>query len=687
METAQQSDFNCVTNSESGPNQITNAASSLKGIGIIMLDYGSSLAFTGQRQKKKTGPKPRPVIEFPDLIETGKWEDPNSFQEALVLHMRRFGDTRWRLFRALASVGGTLDVKTLATWVTGRKSPQSISSLAILGRIEKRYRLPEGYFKHKLPHPGRSAAGHQKLDASGSERRRLAWHLPDDFDTRSASERAEILNWVRTTIISGGTEYRRFQSSAIKNRYAIRFSLPLSFRYIKAARASKLVGANARLNAELASLLNFKTSTLTAVGMQRYGVWGDATASQKIEHFALMFGAMVSLPESVQRGLGLNRNDLTFALFVFPSIWDWYVNWREQRRGFYTAWELDMLRVASALTRTETGWLRQSPHLANHLVPIQGLLSEQEILEAQKDWDHACDQFHKFARIRIKELGRVVRVHRDPFEAILPVLEADSPLGEYRKISHEILWFMPDRKRYPTAAAETVRSYLVLRIGMHSGLRQKNLRQLLVCPRNNMPRTERQLVDLKRGELRWSDKDKAWEVFIPAIAFKNGHSSYFGNRPFRLKLPDLEDLFSVIDSYIDCHRPRLLSGADDPGTFFVKTVKRTSTNAEYSDTAFYELWRLTIQRYGVYNPYTNRGAIKGLLPHGPHNIRDVLATHILKQTGSYEQASYAIQDTPEMVAKHYGRFLPQDKTALAAQILNKVWQQGPGASPPFEGLL
>ncbi len=26
-----------------------------------------------------------------------------------------------------------------------------------------------------------------------------------------------------------------------------------------------------------------------------------------------------------------------------------------------------------------------------------------------------------------------------------------------------------------------------------------------------------------------------------------------------------------------------------------------------------------------------------------------------------------------MVAKHYGRFLPQDKAALAARILNQVW--------------
>ena len=40
----------------------------------------------------------------------------------------------------------------------------------------------------------------------------------------------------------------------------------------------------------------------------------------------------------------------------------------------------------------------------------------------------------------------------------------------------------------------------------------------------------------------------------------------------------------------------------------------------------------------------------------------------------HEQASHAIQDTPEMVASHYGQFLPQDMAALAAKILNRVWE-------------
>lgn len=184
----------------------------------------------------------------------------------------------------------------------------------------------------------------------------------------------------------------------------------------------------------------------------------------------------------------------------------------------------------------------------------------------------------------------------------------------------------------------------------------------------------RVLADEKCGELRWNNRDEGWEVFIPSVAFKNANSSYFGNKPYRLVLPDLDGLYPQIERYIERHRGLLLAGSDDPGTFFVKTAKATSKDAAYDQNTFYEAWRLIIQRHGIYNPYTGRGAIKGLLPHGPHNVRDVLATHILKRTGSYERASYAIQDTPDMVAKHYGRFLPQDKAALAAQILNEVWQ-------------
>ncbi|WP_075042273.1 hypothetical protein [Brucella intermedia] len=645
-------------------------------------------------KKAKTGVAPKPVEEFPKPLFD--WtDDPAEFQHALIYHMRRHGDTYWHLHRAVTGENGKFDRTTLLSWTKGTKVPRSLDSFDILSRIERRYRLPSGYFKGKLPHQSRSASGHDVgSDIGAAERRRLAWHLPDDFNNLPFSKRKEILEWVRRVIISGSTDYRRFQAAATRQRYAIRFPAisyggTLSSRctdaldYNDAAGdgmsedpdlLSDVVDAPPRLAMEMANLVRFKTATLTTLGFQRNGVWGEETASQKIEHLGLMFGALAASPKSAVKGYGVPLGQLTFGLLIFPGIWDWYLQWRERRRGFYTKWEEDMLSVLLGMVRPDTGWMWQHPELVENVKPIPGLITSAEIAFARKDWHAACDVCFRHASQRSREIQRVARIHRDPFEPIMCILEAESPLAEYRKITDEIIKRIPDEHRYPRAAAEAVRSFLMLRLGLHLGLRQKNLRQLLVCPRGQFPTSERRLEDMKRGEIRWSERDRGWEVLIPSNAFKNANSSFFGSKPFRLILPDLQDLYTYLNAYIERHRGVLLAGAEDPGTLFVKTVKTTSKDASYNQTTFYEAWRLVIQRYGIYNPYTGRGAIKGLLPHGPHNVRDVLATHILKLTGSYEQASYAIQDTPEMVANHYGRFLPQDKSALAARILNQVWE-------------
>ena len=535
--------------------------------------------------------------------------------------------------------------------------------MLVLGRIERRYRLPKGYFKDLLPHQGRAVAAGAPGSLSSAERRRLAWHLPDDFGTLCEEDRAEILQWIRTTIIGGATEYRRFQSSALRHPYALKFG------GTKNSRA-----APRQLDEELAALVKFKTASLTPPDLRRSGLWSDETAAQRIEHFGLMFGALSAPAEGPNAGAGVPTAKLTFAMLVFPRVWDWYLRWRERRRGFFTSWEVDMLRLGLAMAHKETGWLKQSPELVHHLGACSPLVDSDDVVAARQDWPAACHRFCSYAANRAKEITRLARVHRDPFEPILPILEAQSPVSEYRKITEEILRRKPDGKLYPRAAAEAVRSFLLIRLGLHLGIRQRNLRQLLMCPMGKVPRSEVELRRVRQGELRWLEDQNKWEVFIPCEAFKNANSTFFGSRPFRLFLPDLGGLYRQLADYAQVHRAVLLAGAPDPGTFFVKTVKRTSRSAAYDKNTFYEAWRLVIQRYGVWNPFTGRGAIPGLLPHGPHCVRDVLATHILKQTGSFEQASYAIQDTPAVVAKHYGRFLPQDKSALAAAVLNRAWE-------------
>lgn len=308
---------------------------------------------------------------------------------------------------------------------------------------------------------------------------------------------------MRRVIISGSTEYRRYQAAASKQRYAIRFpgvtygSSFLSSRSLASAAGanqnvaaelddpdllSGVIDAPPRLAMEMADLIRFKTSTLTAIGFQRNGAWGEETASQKIEHLGLMFGALAASPNGVVKGFGVPVSQLSFGLLVFPGVWDWYLQWREQRRGFYTKWEEDMLMVAQALSRADVCWIRQHPELLRNVRPIAGLVEQEEIAFAARDWHGACDAFHRHAANRSKEIQRVVRVHRDPFEPIMCVLEADSPLAEYRKITDEIVRRMPDENRYPRPAAEAARSILLLRLGLHLGLRQKNLRHLRVCP-------------------------------------------------------------------------------------------------------------------------------------------------------------------------------------------------------------
>ncbi|MBP1852730.1 hypothetical protein J2Z17_004189, partial [Rhizobium halophytocola] len=154
------------------------------------------------------GPAPKPISPYPEPLFDAT-EDLASFQDALAYHMRRFGDTYWQLYRAVVHLNETFDHKTLLSCIQGDRVPRSVASFDILRRIERRYRLSEGYFKEKLPHQARSLYGHNLGDVSPAERRRISLHLPDDFSSLPFTKREEILDWVRRVIISGSTEYRR----------------------------------------------------------------------------------------------------------------------------------------------------------------------------------------------------------------------------------------------------------------------------------------------------------------------------------------------------------------------------------------------------------------------------------------------------------------------------------------------
>lgn len=608
----------------------------------------------------------------------------NAFQSALNYQMRMHQDSSTSLARAIRRSGEPDKAATLAHWKTGKSVPRRHASYTVLKRIERRYGLQVGYLSALISQPEKAT----KLALAGvrpSLRSIFCWHLPEDFECRSSSDQREIVKWIYANVMASTTEFGRYQKKATRYGFGIVFPQLTSNYVEKTSRAStasqpgnkrghRKIKAPGALAKEMKSLVAFKTSTLPPLGYCRSLRWGAHTAFKSVRDYGLFFGALAAAPSSHAAGLGIPLANITFGLLAFPGIWDWYLHWREQRKGFFSLTEKSMLYSGKGVLRRRTGWVRQHPELALRLLPIKGIISNSDIAKARSDWSSVCDRAFEYVVDRIPELQRATRIHRDTTEAILPVLEAQSPMGEYRKIAEEVLRLMPDERRFPMEAALSVRSYLIVRFAMHLGVRQRNLRELLLSQKGETPRTASKLAEFRRGELRWDETHGKWEVLIPAASFKNGDSSFFRGKPFRLQLPGGDELYSLIDRYIARHRGVLLGDFADPGTFFV-TRARTSINSQsFSLNTFYSAWRAIIQRYGIYNPYTGRGAITGLLPHGPHVIRDVIATHILRRTGSYELAGFAIQDTAQAANRHYARFFPHEKSAQAAEILNEVWR-------------
>lgn len=610
----------------------------------------------------------------------------NRFAVALDICMAASGHNASSLLSAIEKEPLYKTAYAMQCWRRGKTRPRINKHLDVVDRIEKYFNLPEGRLTYLVGL--RSTKQYRKVkDVYPQLLQIVRWHLPDDYDQRSEAERREILSWISRNVLPGSTDFGKYQSVNSKDKFSVVFpTLPRQWgghkwmgtiwHKFREDNSGCTVLAPAGLVREMRDVLTMKTALLPPKGYRRSGRWADTTAQTHVKRYGTIFGLLAADPNGAIRGLGIPISNLTFGLFVFPDIWDWYLRWYEKKRGFFSSSDLSALYELKGFVRKRTGWIRQHPELGRKLKPVKGLITVADIARVRSDWDEACNKVFEYAVDRVQEIAPLHRIHRDPFIPIMSVLTANSPLREYKKIGDELLRRMPNERKHPMQAAKAVRAYLMFRFSIHLGSRQRNLRELLICPPGHKPRETRELELLRRGELRWLPDSRAWQVFIPAIAIKNGHSAFFRGRPFTMTLPDIAQLYEWIDRYLTKHRPRLLNGVKDPGAFFVRALWDTSFDAEHNTNSFHQCWRDMIVRYGIFNPYTNRGAIKGLLPHGPHAVRDVLATHLLKTTGSYELASFAIQDSLEAVMKHYARFLPHEKVARAAEEVNKVWRRG-----------
>jgi len=475
--------------------------------------------------------------------------------------------------------------------------------------------------------------------------------LPDDYDTITADERLEITVWLVKNLIRPTTEWGRWHRSISGTHYSLREFPPV-------------------VAEEFNELVKFKREKIPPPDMKRVGSWSHETEVLHKNTFQQFFGYL-SLPADAEdrrfRGLGLDPYVFTLAILSCHKFIDKWLRWKARRRkngceeDSYSFFDICILESIINHLEPETGWLRQKPEIAKYLKPISGFIDESFIKRARSDWNGTCDE----ALIKYKELAAVIEdvaeEQRDPFEPIMPLLDVDhlhyqNPILALRTFSQNIINDLPDPSLAPIKAARQVRNYLITRILFATVFRSRNIRELTYREDNT-------------GQLR--RRGDKWVVVISWKLFKNKQSSFFGSKKkkhdYERVLADKDGLYMWIEEYIRKHRPILLKGVSSD-TFFVGTLK----NPIMPIAHFHRTYRRLTIYYFAYNPYLNRG-VPGVKPHGPHSVRDILATFVIQLTGSFELAAYVIGDAERTVREHYTRFMPKDKTRLVDFLINAAW--------------
>ena len=387
-------------------------------------------------------------------------------------------------------------------------------------------------------------------------------------------------------------------------------------------------------------------------------------------------------------GLGIPIEYIHPAILAVPDLISSFIWWRCHRSGMQTRLVLSMLNMPSRFLRPDTGvvwatdsidalerfkeWWDNNPHDLS-----EGRL-KLDLTTYRKNWKKAVKRaFRTLAKDHKKVRKGKLPSSRDPFLPINSVLKADAPMEAYMAGVHNMLASRP---------AKIINQHIHLRdailvlILLQTGLRASTLllelddededeRPMALSSREEQ---EREAQEIRIWKEVAKDKTVSWKIRIAPGKFKNYFSSFFqGGRPYEITLKDEEDLYEKLQRYVDYARPYMLRERKTKA-FFVTQFGSDVTADEFRDiyrriTRYYFVERPALATDGEED--AERMGIPGMMIHGPHAVRHIIATHIVKSTGSLHMAAWAIQDTYQTVAKHYARFFPSDKVALATKAL------------------
>lgn len=406
------------------------------------------------------------------------------------------------------------------------------------------------------------------------------------------------------------------------------------------------------LRAEWSEFVSYKTALGSGGSMKKrrtkVGRWNRTTAPVEVRRarnwycfsgpfyvasaglawkFVANYLGWLALPRAAG-GLELADVDAqTLGNFVREDYVRQFVDWSIARsQGLIPGGIQRFLMLVSSLTHPSTGYLTQS--FAEFGARV-GMATPAE-------WEVSCRHTHDYVRSMLADIAGEVQTSRDSFAPISKVLALPNPLDA---IADAVIRLNADR---PTTGGEAeaiwMRDKLLLKLPSSNPLRLKNL-CLLTYKADGT------------GHLRKVDGE--WRICIPRSEFKNAAGAA---KDREYNMPVRPEVWADIEQYIARHRPLLASSANP--YFFVSSEK--------PDKPMHSLgkrFETLARRY-----------ISGCPGTGPHAIRHIVATSILKQRpNDWAAAAWALHDKEETVRKHYAHLRSDDAA---------MWF-GPAMAGPF----
>lgn len=516
----------------------------------------------------------------------------------------------------------------------------------VILKLEKAYSLPPHTLLNKVgKHSSSSNIGINDIPIEfQNEYSRIRPHLNNlsfDFHTAPYDKKIEICKWITENIIINNNEYSKKSVVNLKNKY----------RYTKLTESPVLKD-------EIEKLIQFKESILPEEHYIKESSWCKSTSSKYVNSLLYFYGFI----DKYQKNDKIERNDYCLSLLLNKSLVYDFIKFKIERRGKICSDDMQFLIFICSLLRNKFGFICQTEYYSNKtmiakLCEIEALNGLPSEYENQSGWIQACADARAYYQDLIKQLNSTykktnidrnghIAMSRDPFKPIEAILDKKEPLKEYLYLLHKAKEKCVSANFNPKQYIVFMSGYLSLSIILQTGLRAKNMRSLQFSEGN-----------FEKSEQLFKNNDKYF-IDVPANKVKNFQRNY-------TEISNTNNLYKDIEEYISIKK----SVFSENNNNFIVTINNTN----YSESSFSRMIRNFTKLYICYHKFKNEPGIENLQPHGPHSLRDIIATHVIKKTGSFALAAMAIHDSEQTVRKHYARFLPSDKSELIRELTSDIF--------------